>query len=258
MILIITHKDDYTADYVINKLNKLNILYFRFNCEDYLQYKISLHFEEKESFTINGYTTFSSVWYRRTKLPDIKANNEGERIFILNEIDAFIHNLFGVIKLKWLSNPLAILRAENKFMQLSLAKKIGFNVPKTLITTDKRELTSFINNNRKTVIKPVSKGRINYPNNTSKLIFTNIITKKVIDEIESFELTPAIYQEYIDKEYELRVTVIGKDIFSASVNSQESEALVDWRRKKIKFEKYDLPPDLKEKCFSLLKALNIS
>ena len=34
MILIITHKEDYTVDFVIDKLNQKKIEYLRFNCED--------------------------------------------------------------------------------------------------------------------------------------------------------------------------------------------------------------------------------
>jgi len=34
MILIITHKEDYTSDFIINKLNQKNIKYKRLNCED--------------------------------------------------------------------------------------------------------------------------------------------------------------------------------------------------------------------------------
>ena len=84
MILIITHKDDYTADYVIDKLNTSSIPYYRFNCEDYLTKNITLNFGEKENIIINNCSEFKAIWYRRTKLPDIKANNEGERIYLLN------------------------------------------------------------------------------------------------------------------------------------------------------------------------------
>lgn len=259
MILIITHKDDYTADYVIDKLNKTTTPYFRFNCEDYLGYNITLQFGSQEKYIINNYQEFTAVWYRRTKLPDIKASNKGEKIYLLNEIDTFLQNLFGVIKAKWLSNPLAVSNAENKLLQLSLAKQIGFNLPDTLVTTNREELIAFTKKNSKTVIKPIGRGRIDYLDNTSKLIFTNIITENVINEIASFELTPAIYQEYIDKEYELRVTVVGKEIFSASVDSQSiGGASIDWRREKMRFEKYELPEDLKQKCLLLLEKLNIS
>lgn len=259
MILIITHKEDYTADYIIDKLNHSAIPYFRFNCEDYLKNNVTLEFGEIERLVIANKAVFTSVWYRRTKLPEVSATNESERIYLLNEMDVFLNNLFGVIKAKWLSEPSSVWKAENKLLQLSLAKQIGLNVPKTLVTTNRDELRLFIKRNEKTVIKPIGRGRIGYSDNTSKLIFTNIISEDVINKIDSLELTPAIYQEYIEKEYELRVTVVGTDVFAASVDSQsEEEASVDWRRKKIKFKKYLLPEDLKKKCLMLLAKLNIS
>lgn len=259
MILIITHKEDYTADYVIDKLNKFNLPYFRFNCEDYLSYNITLRFGKYNECSINQINNFTSVWYRRTKLPQIKSRNKSELIYLLGEMDTFIHNLFGIIKAKWLSDPVAVANAENKLLQLSLGKEIGFNVPDTLLTTNKQELESFFRKNKFTILKPISSGRVDYEDNTSKLIFTNIINDDVINNINSMELTPAIYQEYIEKDYEIRVTIVGKDCFAAKVQSQNDiESSIDWRRKKIKFERCDLPEEISKKCFSLLKRLNLS
>jgi glutathione synthase/RimK-type ligase-like ATP-grasp enzyme len=259
MILIITHKEDYTTDYVIDKLNKKSIPYFRFNCEDYLSYDIFIEYNFKNIISINNINKFTSVWYRRTKLPTIDCENQSERIYLLNEMDTFMHNLFEIIDAKWLSNPISVAAAENKLAQLRLAKELGMNVPTSLITNNISQLKCFINKNSKTIIKPIARGRIDYADNSSKLIFTNIIPEDVINQIDSYTLTPAIYQEYIEKEYELRVTVVEDEIFAASVDSQSfNEAQIDWRRKKMKFEKYNLPEALKNKCRMMLKHLNLS
>ncbi len=259
MILIITHKEDYTADFVIDKLNRNGIDYFRFNCEDILETNFSIRFGQSHSLIINNQQEFSSVWYRRTKLPALAGFTHSERIYLLNEIDIMTNNLFACIQAKWLSNPIAVAAAENKFLQLKIAKEIGFNIPNTLVTTDRKKLISFFKTNKKTIIKPVGMGRVEYSNNTSKLIFSNILDDTLIGEIESFEITPAIYQEYIEKEYEIRATVIGKEIYAASVNSQsKTESSVDWRKSKMKFEKYLLPYEIEQKCFLLLEKLNLS
>jgi len=259
MILIITHKEDYTTDYVIDKLNQKSIPYFRFNCEDYLSYDITLEYNTQEILSINNVTKFTSVWYRRTKLPVIDCENQSEKLFLLNEMDNFMQNLFEIINAKWLSTPISVAAAENKLAQLRIAREIGMNVPSTMITTNTVQLKSFIAKNQKTIIKPIARGRIDYADNTSKLIFTSIITDEIANQIDSYTLTPAIYQEYIEKEYELRVTVVGSEVFAASVDSQtHDEAQIDWRRKKIKFEKYDLPGDLQDQCRIMLKRLNIS
>jgi hypothetical protein len=200
MILIITHREDYTADFVIDKLNQQSISYFRFNCEDYLSYDISLEYNSQEILSINQVTSFTSVWYRRTKLPVIECENISEKIYLLNEMDTFIQNLFEIIDAKWLSDPVAVATAENKLAQLRIAREIGMHVPATLITTNSSQLQSFIIKNPKTIIKPIARGRIDYADNTSKLIFTSIITEDVAMQIDSYTMTPAIYQEYIEKQ----------------------------------------------------------
>lgn len=259
MILIITHKEDYTTDYVIDKLNKKAIPYFRFNCEDYLEYSIVWQYGANTLFSINGIKEFTSVWYRRTKLPVIVSDNPSEKLYLLGEIDTFLQNLFQVIKAKWLSAPQAVAIAENKLLQLQVAEQIGFQIPLTLVTTDRETLKTFAGNNKRTIIKPIARGRIDYANDTSKLIFTSLIPDQVITDLDSYIMTPAIYQEYIDKEYELRVTVVGNEVFAARVDSQQyQDAEVDWRRKKIKFEGYALPDKIVEQCRQMVKKLNLS
>ncbi|HEX8333580.1 MAG TPA: hypothetical protein VF622_13250 [Segetibacter sp.] len=259
MILIITHKEDYTSDFLIGKLNSRNIPYFRFNCEDCLKSNISLHFGNAIDHSILTKGQFNAVWYRRTKLPSVTGLREEEELYVLNEIDAFLSNLFQLIKAKWLSRPAALQLAENKLLQLSLAQQIGFNIPKTLVTTNRDDLGDFFRSNEKTIIKPIGSGRVDYADDTAKLIFSNIVPTSVIDKLETFELTPAIFQEYIDKEYELRITVVDNSVFAAKVNSQsDSETIVDWRRKHLVFEPCDIPDEIGSRCLAMLKALNIS
>jgi hypothetical protein len=259
MILIITHKEDYTADFVIDKLNNQGISYFRFNCEDFLSNEVSVNIGNSQSNLIAGHSSFTSIWYRRIKLPNIQAANEAERLYLLGEADVFLQDLFGIINGKWLSHPAAVHKAENKLLQLSLAQKVGFKIPDTLVTTDRTELKRFASKHKKMIVKPIGHGRINYPDNSSKLIFSNLLNQNIIDRIDGLELTPAIYQEYIEKDYELRVTVIDQDIFAASVNSQsDTESSIDWRKKRLKFDHYNLPEPLKSKCLRLIRGLNIS
>ncbi len=260
MILIITHKEDYTADFIIAKLNERNIDYHRFNCEDCLEENITLRFGNNSQHSFNGEKiNFKSVWYRRLKLPHVSSSIVEEKIYLLNEVEAFITNLFGIIKAKWLSEPTALRLAGNKFLQLTIAKEIGFNVPKTIVTNNKSVIVDFYNSNRGTIIKPINSGRINYANNTSKLIFSNLIPKEYIEKIDEFDVVPSILQEYIEKEYELRVTVIDRKVFAAKVHSQsDQETIIDWRRKKLTFTTYNLPNELQNLCVIMLEKLGIS
>lgn len=258
MILIITHKTDFTADFVINKLNQRGIAYKRLNCEDIFKDEYKIKLNSSFTYSILGEEKYRSVWFRRTKLPEIKGLKREEQLYILNETESLFENIFSSLKANWLSSPSAVYKAENKLLQLKTAIKIGFNIPQTLITNSKQELKQFYSDcNRDIILKPISQTRIQY-NEGSAFIFTNPVTENYITNIESYDLTPCIYQKNISKEYELRVTVVGDLVFSAAVYSQsDEETKNDWRKKKLKFEPIEIPNEIQQKCIKLLQELNL-
>jgi len=259
MILIITHKEDFTADFVIEKLNTLGIHYFRFNCEDINLYNYSFENNNEFNFTIDGKSNFHSVWFRRTKLPEVNLSTEAENLFILGDYETLFSNIFRLIKTKkWLSNPVHVFDAENKILQLKNAKSIGLNIPDTIIVNNHLALKEFAKKHSQLIIKPIRQGRLKEVDGY-KTIFTNKLKEEIISNIENYDLTPSIIQEYINKRYEIRVTIIGEKIFAARVNSQSNTATtIDWRKEKLPFEKYILPEDLETKCIELVKKMNLS
>jgi glutathione synthase/RimK-type ligase-like ATP-grasp enzyme len=237
-------------------LNQRNIKYKRFNCEDIINknYKIDNNFK----LEFDGETNFGSVWFRRTKLPNIENQKLTQRAYLLSEYESLLKNLFSTIDAKWLSNPFSIYQAENKLYQLKVAKSLGFKTPNTLVTNSKEDLKTFyFNNSKNVIIKPLSQSRINNINET-EYIFTNVLEEKHIEELDKFDLTPCIFQEKIEKSIELRVTVVGENVFTAGVNSQILEATkTDWRKEKLEFYPEEIPNEIKEKCISLVKILNL-
>lgn len=260
MILIITHKDDFTADFVIDKLNKRGINYYRFNCEDIDKENYLFEKQNKFQFQIDNLNSFNSVWFRRTKLPNLQIKNDAEKFYLLGEYDALLSNLYSQLNTKrWLSHPNNVYQAENKIFQLQAAQKIGFSIPDTIITNQHSVLKEFIaKHNQNVIVKPLSQGRIKQHSGI-KTIYTNKISIDIINNLDNYSLTPSIYQEYIEKEYELRITVVNEKIFAAKVDSQKfDETKTDWRKQKIPFEKYPLPDPVSKKCITLLQKLNLS
>lgn len=260
MILIITHKEDFTADFVIDKLNKRRIKYHRFNCEDIDKEKYLFENTNGFSFQLNDINSFYSVWFRRTKLPELLVKDESEKLYLLGEYNALLDNIYFQLNTKkWLSHPKSVYQAENKIFQMCAARQIGFNVPDTVVTNQHSILKKFIiKHNNNVIVKPLSHGRIHQANDF-KTIFTNKINSRIIDNLESYSLTPSIFQNYIDKEYELRITVVGDKVFSAKVDSQKhNETKIDWRKQKLPFEKYSLSKELSDKCVELTRKLNLS
>jgi hypothetical protein len=52
-----------------------------------------------------------------------------------------------------------------------------------------------------------------------------------LEHLDGLRYCPAIFQERVPKALELRATIVGDRVFTASIDSQSSElAKVDWRR----------------------------
>ena len=257
MILIVTHKEDYTADFIIEKLNRKKIKYHRLNTED-IGTKHKITFTEK-NIKIDEYSSFDSVWFRRTKHPKIKFESKEEEKCFFDDFSTFLNNIWKCIDTKkWLSIPYKIYKAEDKLFQLRVAKSLKFSIPETIVTTCRQELKFFYKkHNGNIIIKPLNRGSF-LSNNQRRLVFTNRLKKEHIEN-QVFLSFPIIFQEEIKKIYEVRVTVVADKVFAAKVESQKNKnTIVDWRREKLIFKAYNLPEEMEIKCLNLVKTLGLN
>ncbi len=140
-----------------------------------------------------------------------------------------------------------------------MASEIGFSIPETLVTNDKDRLIAFSDCcGNDIIIKPLKSGRIK-DETGHRLIYTNKLQAIHLADIAEYDLTPCIFQKRIEKEYELRITVVGDKVFAAKVDSQtDPETLTDWRKKKLKFSACEIPKELASQCRALVSKLNLS
>jgi glutathione synthase/RimK-type ligase-like ATP-grasp enzyme len=79
-----------------------------------------------------------------------------------------------------------------------------------------------------------------------------------IEKLNDFDITPCIFQELVEKDIELRITVIGEKVFVAGINSQTNEiSKIDWRRGELKFYETIIPQNIETMCIALVKKLNL-
>lgn len=271
MILIITNKQDITTDYVVLKLQERDLPFFRFNTEDYpIHYKIDYTADRTaNSWRITGKNgaidsrTIKGAWYRRPGAPQIDSivTEDGLRDYAFEESAELLQALYALINVRWLSEPLAIRKAESKAYQLLLARELGFNVPMTLITTDRNKVNDFYESCLgQVVVKPLRQA-VFKSGGDEFVIFTSKLAEEDRGALESVQYAPSIYQEFIDKALDIRVTVVGNKIFAAAIHSQDCyETKVDWRHGEkidLPYEVYELADDLREKCLRLVQQLGL-
>ena len=271
MIVIITNKNDFTADFLILELNRRGVEYFRFNTEEYptnvniswiIKNGIILGKIETNSLSID-INKINSVWYRRPGLPLINDHivNPDDKNFAFVESKYFLDGFLKTINGFWVSSPDSIYKAENKMYQLIIANQIGFTIYPTLFTNSPIELTNFYNENQNIIYKPLRVGKIDRNGKPSGLIFTNLLSDNDKPIFNTIKNAPGIFQKKIEKSIELRITVIGNKIFPVEIHSQENEqSLIDWRKidsENIPHIPHILPKGIEEKCITLVKQMNL-
>lgn len=269
MILIVTNKTDYTADYLILKLKKQRIHFFRLNTEDFPNnIEINIHLSNNllegdircYDRTIN-INEIKSVWYRRPKEP-FSGNKikESTHNYIIRESKATLIGLWKILNCKWISHPENITKAESKLFQLKTASKLGFTIPDTLVTNSPQIAKNFLNKYESLAFKTQKQSHINY-NDTEHCILTNKVTREHINNFSNIRISPVLFQPYIEKKTEIRVTVVDNEVFTAELHSQETkEAKIDWRKsemKNLKHTPHNLPVELEKKCILLVKRLGL-
>lgn len=194
-----------------------------------------------------------SIWYWKPVLPKVLRTIEPEanRIFIYRQFLAIWSSIASILSdKKWLNDYWKMIEAERKPYQIKIASEIGFTIPDTLITSNPDRAKDFWNHcQNRMVIKALM---LNPTEDT--MIYTNEVTEELMSKIERLKTSPVILQKLVQKKYELRITVVGDNIFPARV---ESKNKIDWRKSITNFISCDLPDSIKQKCFQLVKKLGL-
>lgn len=218
---------------------------------------------EEENKRIN-LRDIKSVWYRRPRYKRGALGEEWKRVFAENEERVVLDGVYRFLneKVFWLNNPFMNRQADNKPWQLSLASGLGFDVPPTLITNSSESFLRFVSENKRVVYKPVSKGRIDRPDEVPLVFLTKVIQEEDVEILAPrVSVTPCMFQKYIEKKFEIRVTMLGENVYATAQHSQESEETrIDWRRDptKVPHERFSLPSNIENQCKALLRRLNLT
>jgi glutathione synthase/RimK-type ligase-like ATP-grasp enzyme len=151
----------------------------------------------------------------------------------------------------------AIRRAEQKPLQLRAARELGLEVPPTLVTNDPPAVRDFYAAcGGRVVAKMLSSFAVYDPEGRENVVFTNPVGPEDLEDLTGLSLCPMTFQERVEKRLELRATVVGRRVFTASIDSQASaRAAHDWRRDGValvgEWRPYQLPPEVEARLLAL-------
>lgn len=216
-------------------------------------------------------STIKSVWYRKPRnlrrdltLPVEEHYQEYSRSALrahLEQLCSLLDHAF------WLSDYYALLRANNKMLQLKMAKMHGFTVPQTLLTSSAARAKKFVDEMGVAVTKGISgQWPQRTTENTQEIFFTRLIKSAPISNYEGLHLAPALFQQAITPAFDVRVTVVGRRVFATRINLTKTchPEVLDWRighmqgMGDLQFQPYELSYELENQCIGLVKGLGLA
>jgi glutathione synthase/RimK-type ligase-like ATP-grasp enzyme len=210
--------------------------------------------------------SWRSVWHRRPQRPDPSPCQDVDRSFLEREWRLYQKNLFDLsataARALWINSPLAASRAESKLLQLQEAHDVSLQVPTTVVTNDADDVRRLIKACGRVVFKSF------YPHtwrNTAKRELTAVGVTMLDDASvlpdDAVAMCPGIFQRYVDKAFDVRVTVIGDHYFAVKLSKAAGGAFLDWRmhslEETLQVESFELPAALKQKLEPLMRRLDL-
>jgi len=205
-----------------------------------------------------------SVWCRRPKppVPQEGIQDADVREFVAEESHDFLRDLWNAVDCRWLpARPLTILRAQCKAAQLRVAGELGLELPPTLFTNDPDEFLNFYQQNNGNIVSKLVGFAIQKAARNTFLRFTEVVAKRDVGYATTIQYCPVILQAYVPKRLELRITVVGRQVFAAEIHSQDTHhTRHDWRRYDLDHTPHfvhDLPPEVQERLVRLVERLGL-
>jgi MvdD family ATP-grasp ribosomal peptide maturase len=273
-VLIITHsKDNESVSLVSKAIEQRGGSAFRFDTDKFptgvqlvAQYGETA---ERLSLASEGATLdlrdVSAIWHRRLDIGG-RLSGELEGRFLsasLGEARATVRGMLASLDVFRMDAEPLIRRAENKQLQIQIARESGLETPRTLITNDPEAVRAFARTCERGLITKMLSSFAIYEDDAEKVVFTNPVTTEDLNDLAGLRLCPMTFQEQVPKALELRVTIAGERVFAASIDSQASaRAAHDWRRDGVKlldaWQPYQLPSGVEEKLLRLMARFNLN
>jgi len=279
-ILILSQKSDISTNRVIDYLLSYKKKFYRINIDSDKLVDVCLHFENgkvakfilyfegREPLDLND---IYSCWYRRGGIPmfplpemqNIYDLFKSEKISLKSREHLFEESRELHEYIHWFieNNSEKIIGRQstahiNKLKQLSLASECGLLIPETKI------LTNFKNVKKNKIITKSIQDILHAQDEKHRyMYFTEDVPEDDINDTNQFY--PSLFQDKIEKQYEIRIFYLHGVCYSMAIFSQkDTKTQTDFR--KYNFEKpnrtvrYKLPADIEQKIISFMNKINLN
>ncbi len=227
-VLILSNELDFSADRVIHQLRSYrpSIGIFRINREN---------MGTADRFTTylddSGWMTeqMPKVTWLRQVLPERDTFRKSPSVKEIDEILIKRRQWLAWLDIledlgtNWMNTPSKAHFAESKIRQLSLANRLNFEIPKTIVTSNREHAAEFSSGFSRTIVKSLSTAFWEFSDQS--FMFTVDAEQAIVADTELWEAQPVFVQEHIQGTHDARLLYVGGKIMGAS----RPRTSLDWR-----------------------------
>lgn len=274
MIIILTQPQDVHAEGVQERLTQRGLEHLWFDFADFpsrstVSFKCSVN--GRPSFGLRTQAgdidleRVSAVWFRRPSPPVPHAHTTAPdcRAYAEEECANLFDTLWEELPCRWVPATYSVIRrASRQPLQLKLASALGLELPPTLITNDPEEFLEFYSKHGGNIVSKLPSPAMTRTLKHLQLArYTQQVTRRDLVHADSIRYAPVTFQAYVPKRVELRITVVGEQVFAAEIHSQKANRTrIDWRRYDLAHTPHyphTLPDEVRRSCVELVRQLGL-
>lgn len=275
-VLCLTHSADYfTIDSVMQALRSLGYQAIRVNGDHFpmhwqATFSVGEHPANIEWTIDNQHFTQESivgVWLRKDArphivLPETATDESTWEQQCSREATAAKSVFYSQLRhVPWIDKLSSIRNAENKGLQLDEAQRSGLMIPDTIITNSPEQAKGFYHKHTGNIVTKMLTPLLHSMGRPDQFVYTSKVEKEHLDSLDGLRFSPMVFQEHIEKAYELRIAYVGGRCFTGKIDAtKDATAHVDWRKatgSTVQWEPYELPAAVTLTLCQLMQRLNL-
>lgn len=264
-VLILTSDLDFATDRVCRELARQGTTFLRLNRERLAETALVLDPAVPSLACRHGDRMWKvgpelrSVWWRQGTF-DRNVAGSGVTIqdqFERSQWSAFMRSMMAFDDARWFNHPSTVYRAETKAVQLSEAAKVGFHVPRTLMTND-RHAEPPAPEDRPVAIKSID--TLLLRDGADQLFgYTSIVDWHDV-AVPELAMAPLTVQQALMGKIDLRVTVVDDRLWCTAIRRAGAGIEGDWRltgKDDLEIVDHHLSVDDADRCLQLVARLGL-
>lgn len=219
-VLIVTHQHGFEADPVIDNLRGLDIPVFRFNLDPMDgTSNASVVFGNDGCDLLLGcdgrFVSGEEIgmgWCQQLWPDGGDISNQMDLLRRRNLV-ALHSGAFDLLDIQWLNRPTQVELSSNKVRQISYARQVGFPIMETLISNAPDDIRNFCKRSPSIAKNLATPWTISERGHQAA--YTKLVQDEWLNSDQALSFSPVIYQKFCERQRDIRVVVIGDEVFAA-------------------------------------------